>query len=106
MSSVYFQATGIQPDLIMAYFSHNSKCLVLESVGESVDFGKKLVSECKQALSAVLPFTDKELKFLDLLLDKGEIDATTLTSNKILQTRIQQQPLLQWKALNVRQHKG
>ena len=64
-----------------------------------------LVDECRQALSAVLPFNDAERQFLDLLLDKGEIDSTILTADATLQKCIQQQPLLEWKALNVRQYK-
>ncbi len=69
-------------------------------------YGVQLVHECKRALSAVLPFTDNERAFLDRLLDEGEIDATLLTSDSSLQERIQAQPLLEWKALNVRRHKG
>jgi hypothetical protein len=53
----------------------------------------------------VLPFTDAEREFLDLLLDKGEIDSAILTADVNLQSRIQQQPLLEWKALNVRKYK-
>ena len=70
------------------------------------NYGKMLVDECRQALSAVLPFNDAERQFLDLLLDRGEIDSTILTADKALQKCIQQQPLLEWKALNVRQYKG
>jgi len=69
-------------------------------------FGARLVRECREGLSMVLPFNDAERKFLDLLLDKGEIDSTILTADETLQKRIQQQPLLEWKALNVRQYKG
>lgn len=47
-----------------------------------------------------------ERAFLDLLLDKGEIDSTILTADSSLQQRIQKQPLLEWKAVNVRKHKG
>ena len=54
----------------------------------------------------VLPFTDSERAFLDSLLDRGMIDAKLLTADESLQQRIQCQPLLEWKALNVRQHKG
>jgi hypothetical protein len=78
----------------------------IEEVGGSGDYRRGLVQECRQALSAVLPFTDRELEFLDLLLDKGQIDSTILTADAMLQNRIQRQPLLEWKALNVRQHKG
>jgi hypothetical protein len=70
------------------------------------NFGKMLVDECRQALSAVLPFNNAERQFLDLLLDRGEIDSTILTADETLQKCIQQQPLLEWKALNVRQYKG
>ena len=65
-----------------------------------------LAEECRRALSIVLPFTDAERTFLDLLLERGEIDASILTSDVSLQQRIQAQPLLEWKALNVRRHEG
>jgi hypothetical protein len=70
------------------------------------DYGTRLAVECRQALSVVLPFNEAERAFLDLLLDQGEIDSTILTADPILQERIQGQPLLEWKALNVRKHKG
>ena len=54
----------------------------------------------------MLPLTAAERGFLDLLLEKGEIDATILTSDTTLQQRIHAQPLLAWKALNVRRHHG
>ena len=70
------------------------------------EYGEKLAKRCREGLSLVLPFTDSEREFLDLLLDEGEIDSTVLTSDKALQKRIQDQPLLKWKAINVRKHKG
>jgi hypothetical protein len=54
----------------------------------------------------VLPFTDSEREFLDLLLNRGVVDSTVLTADLSLQRHIQKQPLLEWKALNVRRHKG
>ncbi len=68
-------------------------------------YGKTLVRECRQALSVLLPFHNAERKFLDLLLDNGEINPTILTPDETLQNRIRRQPLLKWKALNVRRHK-
>ena len=61
---------------------------------------------CRQFLSAVFPFTKAEREFLDLLLDRGVIDSSLLTSDPILQQSINDQPLLRWKAVNVRKHKG
>ena len=71
---------------------------------EAARYGGMLVNECREALSALLPFNDAERAFLDLLLDEGKIDASILTSDKTLQERIQGQPLLEWKAQNVRRH--
>lgn len=74
---------------------------------ESIDqYGARLVEECRQALSVVLPFLENEKAFLDQLLEQGEIDSTILTSDSDLQQRIQKQPLLEWKAVNVRKYKG
>lgn len=73
---------------------------------EPAEYGECLVRECREGLSAVLPFTDSERTFLDLLLERGEIVPKLLTADESLQRRIQHQPLLKWKALNVRQHKG
>ena len=69
---------------------------------ESAEYGARLLRECREGLRSVLPFADSERAFLDMLLDRGVIDATLLTADEPLQRRIQSQPLLQWKALNVR----
>ena len=69
-------------------------------------WANNLVGECRQALSVVLPLEPNENEFLDRLLDHGEIDSTILTTDTTLQQRIQGQPLLEWKAVNVRKHKG
>lgn len=71
---------------------------------EATRYGRELVEECQTVLSKLLPFEESELAFLDLLLDRGEIDATLLTSDGALQKRIQAQPLLQWEAQRVRRH--
>ena len=78
----------------------------IQEQGSPAEYGVQLVEECRKALSVVLPFTDAEREFLDLLLDKGEIDASILTDDAALQLRIQTQPMLEWKALNVRKHRG
>lgn len=58
----------------------------------SEESGARLVEECRQYLSQVLPFTEEEKAFLDLHLDRGEIDASLLTSDAVLQDRISRQP--------------
>jgi len=66
-------------------------------------FGKDLVEDCHNFLSGLLPFTDAEMEFLNRVLDKGEIDPELLTADKDLQDRIRRHPLLEWKAVNVRE---
>lgn len=78
----------------------------MEKQGPPAEYGKRLVMECQAKLEAVLPLNDPEREFLDLLLEKGEINASALTADKALQERIHSQPLLKWKALNVKRHKG
>ena len=73
---------------------------------EAASYGDMLVEECREALSVLLPLNDVELAFLDLLLNEGEIDAALLTDDGDLQNRIQAHPNLEWKARNVREHRG
>ncbi len=73
---------------------------------DAAAYGNDLVRKCQRVLSDLLPFKDEERAFLDLLLDAGEIDASLLTTEGELKNRIQAQPLLEWKAQNVRRHKG
>jgi len=52
-----------------------------------------------------LPFTVNEMEFLNLVLDKGEINPELLTADEDLQDRIGRHPLLEWKAVNVKAYK-
>lgn len=58
------------------------------------EYGTFLIQECKKDLSAILPFTETEAGFIDLLLEKGEIHASLLTADSSLQQGIQSHPLL------------
>ena len=69
------------------------------------ELGARLVQECKETVSAVLPLETNEHAFLDLLLEEGRIEPSLLTPDAALQERIRVHPLLQWKALNVRRRK-
>jgi hypothetical protein len=74
--------------------------------GHAEAWGRKLMEESRQALNVVLPFNPAELGFLDRLLDQGEIVPSLLTADASLAQRIAAHPMLEWKAENVRQHKG
>jgi hypothetical protein len=73
---------------------------------EMIDFGVRLVEECQNSLDAVLPFLAEEREFLRRLSEHGEINASLLTTDGDLALRITRHPLLNWKALNVRRHRG
>ncbi len=68
-------------------------------------FGKSLVTDCRNLLAGLLPFTENEMEFLNRVLDKGEIDSELLTDDADMQDRIKRHPLLEWKAMNVREFK-
>jgi len=69
-------------------------------------WSEKLVTECRDLLSAVLPLALNEMEFLDQLNDRGEIAPELLTDNSDMQTTIREHPGLRWKALNVKKHRG
>jgi hypothetical protein len=66
--------------------------------------GKGLVEDCRDFLTGLLPFIEAEMEFLNRLLDKGEIAPELLTTDVELQDRIRRHPLLEWKAVNVREY--
>jgi hypothetical protein len=101
VDDVNFNAEELARQLIPTLRIHPS-----EEQKTFTEYGKRLVEECRRALSIVLPLSVAERDFLDLLLEHGKIDPTILTADSILQQRIEKQPLLEWKAVNVRKHKG
>ena len=78
----------------------------LPRVDDASTYGAMLVEACRRGLGAVLPLRAAEVDFLDRLLDEGTVEPALLTTDPDLQNRIGSQPLLAWKASNVRRHKG
>ena len=54
--------------------------------------------ECKQALAKLFPFHAKEMEFLETLIEKGEINASLLTHEPVMQNKIENLPSLLWRA--------
>lgn len=69
-------------------------------------WAEKLVAECRERLSLVLPLNGQELEFLRRLNDLGEIAPELPTTDPGLQATIREHPGLKWKSLNVRKHHG
>jgi predicted nucleotidyltransferase component of viral defense system len=65
---------------------------------------ERLKRQLQGVAARLLNWSPAERAFLDRLHDKGEVDATLLHSDPAMQQRIRTQPLLLWKAQNVRQH--
>jgi predicted nucleotidyltransferase component of viral defense system len=55
------------------------------------------LQECKQALSILFPFTEKEREFLKLLIEEGEIHSSLLTNEFVMQSKIEKLPALLWR---------
>lgn len=58
------------------------------------------------AREALLAWSQDERRFLDRLLDEGEIEPERLHPDPTVQERVRMQPMLRWKAQNVREHRG
>ncbi len=56
------------------------------------------LQECKQALATLFPFTEQEAQFLKILTEKGEIRASLLTNEPVIQSKIEKLPSLHWRA--------
>jgi hypothetical protein len=73
------------------------------------DFGRlagHLNEVCAAAGERLLTWSGREREFIDRLSDRGEIAAELITDDRAMQALVREQPLLQWKALNVREFKG
>jgi predicted nucleotidyltransferase component of viral defense system len=66
----------------------------------------RLVSECRDLLSVVLPLRPEEMEFLSVLNERGDIAPELLTSDPVMQETIRRHPGLLWKARNVREYRG
>jgi len=74
--------------------------------GDRWQWASRMVEECRNAISIVLPFTEGEREFLDRILDHGEVVPSLITDDEDTADRIGKHPGLQWKALNVKEFKG
>ena len=69
-------------------------------------WAEQMVTTCRERLASLVQFTPKEAEFLDRLLDDGEIVPSLLTDDTEMSARVQDHPLLRWKAPNVQRHRS
>ena len=99
MDDLGFDAGEIQNQLLPLFRKEYAS-----TIGRPTDWAKQLFEECQVFFKIILPFSERELEFLDRLLDHGEIEPSLLTSDEEL-AAIKKHPSMEWKAVNVRQFK-
>jgi hypothetical protein len=72
---------------------------------EREDLAAWIEGTVSPAFDQLLDWTPEEQRFLDRLLDDGEIDAAALHDDPAVQERIRKQSMLEWKAQHVRKHR-
>ncbi len=70
--------------------------------GRPIDVAEWIHRTVSPILEELLTWSTNETRFLDKLLDEGVIEADLLSKETDIQDRIREQPMLKWKAQNVR----
>lgn len=65
-----------------------------------------MIDSLRPATESLLQWSESERDFLDRLLDEGVIEASLLHADRTVQQRVLAQPMLLWKAQNVRQYRA
>lgn len=74
--------------------------------GDHARLAEHLTKVCTAAGERLLAWTRREREFIDRLSDSGEIVAELIADDPAAQALVREQPLLQWKALNVREFRS
>lgn len=74
--------------------------------GDPVRLAEHLTEVCTAAAERLLAWSGREREFIDRLSDRGEIVSELITDDPALQALVREQPLLQWKARNVREFRS
>lgn len=67
---------------------------------------EETVALCRERFAFLFDLSANERAFLDGILERGEINAHLLNIDPDIQTRIGAMPMLAWKTLHVRKHRG
>jgi hypothetical protein len=97
---------AVLPDLAI---ERDLEPLLRRGPGREVSGGSGLAAWIEQTVAPVveplLSWSADERRFLDRLLDDGEIDAAALHDDPDVQERVRRQPMLRWKAKHVREYR-
>jgi len=78
---------------------------IIAEIEKGEEWAERLITGTKVGLQRLLPLREAELQFLEILLEKAEIEPELITKDGQEIEKINRQPMLHWKALNVRQFK-
>jgi predicted nucleotidyltransferase component of viral defense system len=67
---------------------------------------ERVLAECQERLAPLFEHDSNEMEFLDALYEEGRIDVSSLQGDPVVTHAIENFPALQWKALNIRNHKA
>ena len=70
------------------------------------EYLNRLLTSCREKLTAVLPFSEAEQAFLTAVNRLGEVKPQLLSDSEEWCRTVAAHPMLQWKVLNVRKHYG
>ncbi|MHB1303426.1 MAG: nucleotidyl transferase AbiEii/AbiGii toxin family protein [Acidiphilium sp.] len=77
-----------------------------DAFGGPVAWIENVTAECRAKLAPLFQLTAGERAFLDGVLERGEIDASSLDVPKNVRASIEASPALRWKAQNVKAWKA
>ncbi len=69
-------------------------------------WASQLINSCKVSLAEVINFNASELEFLGRIIEQGDLVPELLTDDQNLIDLIKLNPAIQWKCLNIKQHKA
>ncbi len=92
LDGLNFEMKELQTKLIPVLRRNSQNFLPIKNGPQTI------LNECKDKLSFLFPFRKNEKKFLNLLYEKGTVDATLLTLDKEMIEKIEQLPNLKWRA--------
>jgi predicted nucleotidyltransferase component of viral defense system len=67
---------------------------------------ERVLAECQERLAPLFEYDQNEMAFLVALYEEGRVDVSSLQGDAAVKRAIENLPALQWKALNIRNHKA
>lgn len=106
-----FRALPATPPVLDAREIANKLLPVLRVVGGTTrpsaeELERRFSDVLQPQIARLLDWSPGESRFLDRLLDDGELEPDRLTDDAELQDRVRRQPMLQWKRQHVRKRLG